>query len=579
MEMKFAKMHGASNDFMVARWPDGKDLPDVGTVRRWANRRDGVGFDQLLLVRDSQHPDSEAFYHVFNADGIEVQQCGNGVRCIARYLLPDGTGDTLLLEGQGGTVEVRLGLDDEVSVNLGEPNFAPAALPFRPHKGVCDEYLPLCAGTSTDAKNLTRYRLGVDSGAVEFGVVSLGNPHAVIPVDSVDTAPVGIIGPQLQSHPSFPEGVNVGFVEFRDAANIRLRVFERGTGETEDCQGEAGTVLFHVDGGKHDIEGARLKQALHRKSCHLRRHVVDVRLKHPNLFARGVHLFRGADQDAQYIGTPSEFARPGAIAAGGDTHGGRGTEFLAETDRERRAGRRGQFRPRAFGIGRNAFQQPRRGRCGNGHDTVGDPHRAAADVDRRARDPVNAERTQSGARADDVRDGIPGADFVKMDSLHRYAVNCRFNLAQAAEHAQAVMLYLVVQRRLSDDSFNRRERTVGVIVLGFHLDLGRRQTAALHGFRADRQAARYRASRLRSARCPDQAPRRPMHREAYRRQCLRNSPNSRLSRGLRDRDDESGLATHASTIAPISCHLKGCRVEGISAAAQVPSGRPNPELG
>ena len=216
MELAFAKMHGAGNDFMVARWPDELSLPDADTVRGWADRRAGVGFDQLLLVRTAGRSGLAGFYHVFNADGAEVQQCGNGVRCIARYLIPDGTGDSLMLGSRAGTVEARLAADGEVSVSLGEPDFAPPALPFR-------------------ARQASRYRLAVDERTVEFGAVSMGNPHAVIPVDSLEAAPVGIIGSQLQSHPSFPEGVNVGFVEFRDAASVRLRVFERGAGETAAC--------------------------------------------------------------------------------------------------------------------------------------------------------------------------------------------------------------------------------------------------------------------------------------------------------------------------------------------------------
>ena len=228
MKLTFAKMHGAGNDFMVARWPEERSLPDADAVRRWADRRAGVGFDQLLLVRGSEHPDLAAFYHVFNADGAEVQQCGNGVRCIARYLVPGGAGDSLMLGSRAGTVKARLEAGGQVSVNLGVPDFAPAALPFRAGQATR-------AGQAAGARQESRYRLELDAGTVEFGVVSVGNPHAVIPVDSLDGAPVGIIGPQLQAHPSFPEGVNVGFVEFRDAASIRLRVYERGAGETAAC--------------------------------------------------------------------------------------------------------------------------------------------------------------------------------------------------------------------------------------------------------------------------------------------------------------------------------------------------------
>ena len=240
MELRFAKMHGAGNDFMVARWPEDRGLPDADTVRRWADRRAGVGFDQLLLVRASERPDLAAYYHVFNADGAEVQQCGNGVRCIARYLVPDGAGNSLMLGSRAGTVEARLEAGGQVSVSLGEPDFAPAALPFCARQATragqtAGTRQAADAGQVAGAGQEQRYRLELDAGTVVFGAVSVGNPHAVIPVDSLDSVPVGIIGPQLQSHPSFPEGVNVGFVEFRDAASIRLRVYERGAGETAAC--------------------------------------------------------------------------------------------------------------------------------------------------------------------------------------------------------------------------------------------------------------------------------------------------------------------------------------------------------
>ena len=228
MELRFVKMHGTGNDFMVVRWPHGVTLPDNSTVRRWADRRTGVGFDQLLLVRQSEELELAAFYHVFNADGAEVQQCGNGVRCIARFLKPEGTRETLLLGSRAGTVEARFESGGDVSVSLGEPDFAPPALPF---------HLPAAvrARSADSVPGTARYRLETDAGAVEFGAVSMGNPHVVVPVDSLEAAPVGIIGPQLQSHPSFPEGVNVGFVEIRDSASVRLRVFERGAGETAAC--------------------------------------------------------------------------------------------------------------------------------------------------------------------------------------------------------------------------------------------------------------------------------------------------------------------------------------------------------
>jgi len=210
-------MHGAGNDFMVVRWPDGVDLPDEEVVRGWADRRRGVGFDQLLVLETPERPGLAAFYRIFNSDGSEVEQCGNGVRCVARYLAGNEEGTTLMLGSPVGAVEARLLAGGEVTVNLGEPVYTPRALPFL-----------------TEVES-DRYRLELNNAVVEFGAVSMGNPHVVIEVDSVDTAPVGILGPELQGHASFPEGVNVGFMEVADPGRVRLRVLERGAGETRAC--------------------------------------------------------------------------------------------------------------------------------------------------------------------------------------------------------------------------------------------------------------------------------------------------------------------------------------------------------
>jgi diaminopimelate epimerase len=217
MQLRFAKMHALGNDFMVARWPADQPSPSPDLVRRWADRHLGVGFDQLLLLEGSAPAGSDAAYRVFNADGREAEQCGNGARCIARFLRPGGGDAELSLASAGGAIAARLLPDGYVSVNLGEPNFSPAALPFL-----------------TDAP-AARYRLELAAGPVEFGAVSLGNPHAVILVDSVETAPVGILGPELAAHSAFPSGVNVGFMQIESERRIRLRVFERGVGETCAC--------------------------------------------------------------------------------------------------------------------------------------------------------------------------------------------------------------------------------------------------------------------------------------------------------------------------------------------------------
>jgi diaminopimelate epimerase len=217
MQLQFAKMHGLGNDFMVARWPADAAPPSSAVVRRWADRRLGVGFDQLLLVETGGSSVADARYRIYNADGGEVAQCGNGVRCVARFLLGDGSGRRLVLDSRAGTVEARVRADGEVDVNLGEPDFSPASLPFEV------------------AEERERYLLRVAGEEIEFGAVSLGNPHIVIAVDSVEGAPVGILGPKLAVHTRFPNGVNVGFMHVVDEGRVDLRVYERGVGETLAC--------------------------------------------------------------------------------------------------------------------------------------------------------------------------------------------------------------------------------------------------------------------------------------------------------------------------------------------------------
>ena len=230
MQVNFTKMHGAGNDFMVVDWPEGAALPDAGRIRRWADRRRGVGFDQLLLLVGPPGAGLDCEFRIYNADGGEVEQCGNGARCLAQLVGAASGRAALKLGSPSGVVEARLLGDGEVSVNLGEPRFRPTA-----------DFL-------VGHAEALRYRLQVADREVEFGAVSLGNPHAVIAVDSVDTAPVGILGAAFQSLPSFPTGVNLGFMEVLAAGHIRLRVFERGVGETLACgTGAAAAVVV----GRH----------------------------------------------------------------------------------------------------------------------------------------------------------------------------------------------------------------------------------------------------------------------------------------------------------------------------------------
>jgi diaminopimelate epimerase len=216
MKLPFTKMNGLGNDFMVVEWPAGRPPPDAQLIRRWADRRRGVGFDQLLLVANGRPKDGDASYRNFNADGGEVEQCGNGVRCLARFLAPR-LGTDLTLVGPAGPVVARVRSSDEVSVNLGVPDFRPSALPF------------------VAAEERDRYRVDVEGETVEIGAVSMGNPHAVVATGSVATAPVERLGAAFQHHASFPRRVNVGFMERVDERRIRLRVYERGVGETLAC--------------------------------------------------------------------------------------------------------------------------------------------------------------------------------------------------------------------------------------------------------------------------------------------------------------------------------------------------------
>jgi len=219
MRLAFTKMHGLGNDFIVFD-ADGKQrLPSAGTLRRLADRRTGIGFDQALVLEPPRRAGTDVYYRIFNADGSEVEQCGNGVRCVARLVATRASRQDrpLLMESPGGVVEARLRRDGQVAVEMGVPDFAPASLPF-----LADHEQP-------------SYRIELPGGAVEFGAVSVGNPHAVIRVRSVDDAPVDSVGPAMENHARFPRRVNVGFLEIVAPDHVRLRVFERGAGETRAC--------------------------------------------------------------------------------------------------------------------------------------------------------------------------------------------------------------------------------------------------------------------------------------------------------------------------------------------------------
>jgi diaminopimelate epimerase len=219
MRIDFTKMHGLGNDFLIFDLPADAILPTVEQWRALSNRHTGVGFDQALVLQPPRRQGTDAFYRVFNADGGEVEQCGNGARCVAALLHQRGqrNGDTLSIDSTGGLLRARVLADDRVSVDLGVPDFDPRSLPF-----------------VVPAQNAS-YRVSAGGESIEIGAVSIGNPHAVLLVDSVEDAPVERLGRALQTNAHFPRQVNVGFMQVLDTTHIRLRVYERGAGETLAC--------------------------------------------------------------------------------------------------------------------------------------------------------------------------------------------------------------------------------------------------------------------------------------------------------------------------------------------------------
>ena len=222
MQLDFTKMHGLGNDFIVFEAPRDGRLPTSAEWRALSARHTGIGFDQALVIEPPRRAGTQAYYRIFNADGGEVEQCGNGVRCLAAFLhgrgisASDDNGE-IVLDSPAGLIRARVHETNLISVDMGVPNFDPKSLPFEA-SGEAHVYPLAVAGTE-----------------VEIGAVSMGNPHAVLTVHSVASAPVDRLGPAIEKHPRFPNRVNVGFMEIVDRARIRLRVFERGVGETLAC--------------------------------------------------------------------------------------------------------------------------------------------------------------------------------------------------------------------------------------------------------------------------------------------------------------------------------------------------------
>ncbi|OGS99409.1 MAG: diaminopimelate epimerase [Gallionellales bacterium RIFCSPLOWO2_12_FULL_59_22] len=237
MIVKFTKMHGAGNDFVVLDGVRQKiELPPE-QLRLLADRHFGVGCDQILLVEKPQRAEADFRYRIFNADGNEVEQCGNGARCFARFVYDQELTHKreIVVETKGGLISPRLEDDGRVTVNMGAPVFDPALVPFDGGSGAASEPLE------------------VAGEVLEISALSMGNPHAVQVVEDVEHAPVDKLGPLIERHPRFPKRVNAGLMQVMDRQRIRLRVYERGSGETLSCgSGACAAVVAGIRRGLLD---------------------------------------------------------------------------------------------------------------------------------------------------------------------------------------------------------------------------------------------------------------------------------------------------------------------------------------
>jgi diaminopimelate epimerase len=228
MRLNFTKMQGLGNDFIVINDLDNSFNKNLVNIPKLANRHTGIGFDQLLIVESSETPDIDFKYRIFNADGQEVQQCGNGARCFALYVFEKKLTSKrkLNVETLNGVIELIINNASSVTVNMGKPEFTPSKIP-------------------ANFDNQYKKYLIND---IEMGVLSMGNPHAVILLDNIENIEIDKTAKDIQNSGYFPEGVNVGFMQINSLNNISLRVYERGVGETQACgSGACAAVVFGVE--------------------------------------------------------------------------------------------------------------------------------------------------------------------------------------------------------------------------------------------------------------------------------------------------------------------------------------------
>ncbi|MDP0560880.1 MAG: diaminopimelate epimerase [Candidatus Endonucleobacter sp. (ex Gigantidas childressi)] len=237
MLLHFTKMHGLGNDFMVVDMVTQNLKITAETIRWLADRRLGVGFDQLLLVEPPTDPDMDFCYRIFNADGSEVEQCGNGARCVARFVRDKNlvARDLIRVQTAAGNIELKIQDDATIAVNMGIPKLTPLDIPFNANK------------------QSKLYPLSINDEAFEIAAVSMGNPHAVLIVDNICQAPVARLGPLIEKHPDFAKKCNVGFMQIISRNEVSLRVYERGAGETMACgSGACAAVVAGVVQGLLD---------------------------------------------------------------------------------------------------------------------------------------------------------------------------------------------------------------------------------------------------------------------------------------------------------------------------------------
>lgn len=235
--LHFTKMEGTGNDFVVVNATQQQFGLDRAQIRRLADRHTGIGFDQLLVIEAPRTSGTDFYYRIFNGDGTEVGQCGNGARCFVRYVHDKALSkkNTIRVETISGIIEPRLEADGNVTVNMGPPRFDPAEIPMRMQQ------------------RARSYTIAVNGAQVEIGALSMGNPHAVQLVADVDAAPVTTQGPMIEAHSAFPERVNAGYMQIVDRHTIRLRVWERGAGETLACgTGACAAVVIGINWGLLD---------------------------------------------------------------------------------------------------------------------------------------------------------------------------------------------------------------------------------------------------------------------------------------------------------------------------------------